>query len=92
MPVPSINNMLPSAAKSVLVSTVDAFQGGEREIIVLSCVRTNTQSGFVDSTRRVNVAITRARRYCTVAMPREGRPHSANLSGDTECLFTYNTH
>jgi superfamily I DNA and/or RNA helicase len=38
-------------------------QGGEREVIILSCVRTNSQSGFVDSERRVNVAISRAQRY-----------------------------
>lgn len=32
----------------VQVSTVDAFQGGERNVIILSCVRTRSL-GFIDS-------------------------------------------
>lgn len=44
------------------VSTVDAFQGAEKEVIVLSCVRTR-HVGFIDSARRVNVALTRGRRH-----------------------------
>ena len=35
-----------------MISTVDAFQGGEREIIILSCVRTK-HAGFIDSDRCV---------------------------------------
>ncbi len=34
------------------VSTVDAFQGGERGIIILSCVRTQT-AAFIDSDKYV---------------------------------------
>ncbi|XP_070804731.1 5'-3' DNA helicase ZGRF1 [Pituophis catenifer annectens] len=48
--------------KTVQVSTVDAFQGAEKEIIVLSCVRTR-QVGFIDSEKRVNVALTRGKRH-----------------------------
>ncbi|XP_059699608.1 protein ZGRF1 isoform X1 [Haemorhous mexicanus] len=51
--------------KPVQVSTVDAFQGAEREIIVLSCVRTR-HLGFIDSERRMNVALTRARRHLLI--------------------------
>uniref|UniRef100_A0A667G2R0 5'-3' DNA helicase ZGRF1 n=1 Tax=Lynx canadensis TaxID=61383 RepID=A0A667G2R0_LYNCA len=47
--------------KAVQVSTVDAFQGAEKEIIILSCVRTR-QVGFIDSEKRMNVALTRGRR------------------------------
>lgn len=47
------------------VSTVDAFQGAEREIIVLSCVRTR-HFGFIDSERRMNVALTRAKRHLLI--------------------------
>ncbi|XP_039194254.1 protein ZGRF1-like isoform X2 [Crotalus tigris] len=51
--------------KSVQVSTVDAFQGAEKEIIVLSCVRTR-QVGFIDSEKRVNVALTRGKRHLLI--------------------------
>ncbi|XP_032916670.1 protein ZGRF1 isoform X6 [Catharus ustulatus] len=51
--------------KPVQVSTVDAFQGAEREIIVLSCVRTR-HFGFIDSEKRMNVALTRAKRHLLI--------------------------
>ncbi|XP_070465466.1 5'-3' DNA helicase ZGRF1 isoform X1 [Equus przewalskii] len=51
--------------KAVQVSTVDAFQGAEKEIIILSCVRTR-QVGFIDSEKRMNVALTRGRRHLLI--------------------------
>ena len=36
-----------SELKGIQVSTVDAFQGGERPLIFLSCVRTH-HVGFID--------------------------------------------
>ncbi|XP_076789354.1 5'-3' DNA helicase ZGRF1 isoform X2 [Arvicanthis niloticus] len=51
--------------KAVQVSTVDAFQGAEKEIIILSCVRTR-QVGFIDSEKRTNVALTRGRRHLLI--------------------------
>ncbi|XP_013917790.1 PREDICTED: protein ZGRF1 [Thamnophis sirtalis] len=51
--------------QTVQVSTVDAFQGAEKEIIVLSCVRTR-QVGFIDSEKRVNVALTRGKRHLLI--------------------------
>ncbi|MFG2044003.1 DEAD/DEAH box helicase [Dactylosporangium sp. NPDC048998] len=46
------------------VGTVDAFQGGERDLIVYGFTRSNKQGdiGFLKELRRINVAITRARR------------------------------
>ncbi len=57
-----------AAAKEVLpkemrVSTIDSFQGQEKEVIILSLVRSNDDGviGFLKDYRRMNVAITRAK-------------------------------
>lgn len=52
-------------AHGVAVSTVDAFQGAERDIIIISTCRT-TGPGFTACPRRVNVMITRARHHLMI--------------------------
>ena len=49
--------------RQISVNTVDGFQGQERDVIVISMVRSNDegQIGFLRDLRRMNVAITRAR-------------------------------
>ncbi|KAL2923698.1 DNA-binding protein SMUBP-2 [Bienertia sinuspersici] len=52
--------------KEMEISTVDGFQGREKEAIIISMVRSNSKKevGFLSDRRRMNVAVTRARRQC----------------------------
>lgn len=52
----------------VEVGTVDGFQGREKEAIIFSFVRSNPECelGFLEDSRRTNVALTRARRHLCV--------------------------
>ena len=55
-------------AEGLEIDTVDGFQGREKEAVVISLVRSNGdgQIGFLADVRRMNVALTRARRKLIV--------------------------
>jgi len=69
------------------IHSVDSFQGQERDLICISMVRSNDrlEIGFLNDYRRMNVAMTRARKKLLIV------GDSATLSGDPfyEGLFKY---
>ena len=52
----------------VSINTIDSFQGQERDIIYISLVRSNSRGeiGFLADTRRMNVALTRAKKKLVI--------------------------
>lgn len=57
-----------TAQHSITVSTIDGFQGQERDVVYISLVRSNAKNeiGFLSDYRRMNVAMTRARMLLVV--------------------------
>ena len=58
-----IRSKLQERLSNMLVCTIDAFQGQERDVVVFSSVRSNSKKklGFIADTRRMNVLLTRAK-------------------------------
>ena len=64
-----LRELRPEALAATLeISTVDGFQGREKEAVVISAVRCSPagEVGFLSDVRRMNVAVTRARRHAAL--------------------------
>ncbi|GAB3692246.1 AAA domain-containing protein [Spirosoma flavus] len=59
---------LQEYSEKISVNTIDSFQGQERDIVYISLTRSNTEGdiGFLSDIRRMNVAMTRARKKLIV--------------------------
>jgi ATP-dependent RNA/DNA helicase IGHMBP2 len=57
-------DQLAAITKQIAVNTIDSFQGQEKDIIYISLTRSNLQQniGFLEDIRRINVAMTRAKK------------------------------
>ena len=72
---------------TVEVDTVDGFQGREKDAVVISLVRSNSENeiGFLSDTRRTNVALTRARKKLIVV----GDSSTLGVNAFYQSLCTY---
>ena len=74
----------------VMIETVDSFQGKQLDVIILSCVRASEGKsgvGFLADVRRMNVAITRAKRVRPL-MPPSVADGSEPLLSSKNCSCT----
>jgi predicted DNA helicase len=59
---------LVEAGSAISINTIDSFQGQERDVVYISMTRSNNENsiGFLSDIRRMNVAMTRARKKLVV--------------------------
>ncbi|TPX70967.1 hypothetical protein CcCBS67573_g06377 [Chytriomyces confervae] len=78
-----LQSQLLSTYPDLEIGTVDSFQGAEKEAVILSLVRSNEKGeiGFLGDVRRLNVAVTRARRHLCIVFDEGMKRGNAFLDG-----------
>jgi len=78
----------------IAVNTIDSFQGQERDIVYISMTRSNTDNiiGFLNDIRRMNVAMTRARKKLVVIGDGGTLGHSPFYAGMIDYAEKLNSH
>jgi len=89
-----LREKLPMAGLEI--DSVDGFQGREKEAVVLSMVRSNAEGevGFLADVRRMNVALTRARRKLLVigdSATLSNEPFYASMAAYFESMGAYHS-
>ncbi|KAK6921421.1 DNA2/NAM7 helicase, helicase domain, partial [Dillenia turbinata] len=72
---------------TVKVKTIDGFQGGEDDIVIISLVKSNSHGsiGFLSNPQRANVALTRARRCLWILGNARAMVNSKSIWEDVVC-------
>jgi ATP-dependent RNA/DNA helicase IGHMBP2 len=79
---------------SISVNTIDSFQGQERDIIYISMTRSNTDNiiGFLHDIRRMNVAMTRAKKKLVIIGDSSTLGQSAFYAGLIDYAASIDSH
>ncbi|HLD28818.1 MAG TPA: AAA domain-containing protein, partial [bacterium] len=90
--VPTAEDVMQELKKTAgNVASVDSYQGGEKDIVIVSFVRSNTEGklGFLKDLRRNNVAVSRARQklvlvgdFDTLVSARSSRDDAERRAGE----------
>ena len=78
--------------ENLRIESVDGFQGMEKEYIIISTVRSNVSGniGFLSSTKRLNVALTRAKKGVIILGNSECLAHKAGIWRDLISFYFSN--
>lgn len=90
------DRLKPYVDQGLEIGSIDGFQGRENEAVIISLVRSNGEGeiGFLADTRRMNVALTRARRHLIIigdSATIAGHPFYADLLAYFDQIGAYYT-
>lgn len=83
------SNNIKSAGNGVEINSIDAFQGREKDAVIISMVRSNSDGvvGFLAEMRRINVAMTRAKKQLVIIGDSDTLSRDDKLKGLVITIF-----